>query len=91
MGERERGRGEELSQPKFKPMTVARDAWMKDPSACQQEGPDQKNKGKNMENDAQIRLQHAEHQGQLLCDKPADIWSSGVQQLPPQVLTFSLV
>ena len=44
-----------------------------------------------MENDAQIRLQHAEHQGQLLCDKPADIWSSGVQQLPPQVLTFSLV
>ena len=88
-------REEELSRPKFKPMTVARDTWQKDPSA-NRKALTRRTKATIMENDAQRRLQHArglEHQGQLLRateDKASDIWSSAVQQLPPQVLSFSL-
>ena len=49
-----------------------------------------------MGNDTERRLHHArglEHQGQLLRatdDKAAEMWSSAVMQLPPQVLSFSM-
>ena len=85
----------DLNRPTHRPMIATRDIWKKDPSA-NKKSLTRRAKVAIMENDTERRLYHArglEHEGQLLHatdDKAAEMWSSAVMQLPPQVLSFSM-
>ena len=88
-------REEDLCRPTHRPMLEVRDIWQTDPGA-NRKSLLKRAKAQVTECDSERRLEHArglQHQGQLLRatdDKTANIWSSAVLQLPPEVLSFSM-
>ena len=77
-------------RPTHRPMLEVRDIWRTDPGA-NRKSLLKRAKAQVTECDSERRLEHArglQHQGQLLRatdDKTANIWSSAVLQLPPEV------
>ena len=84
-----------LQRPTHMPMLEVRDIWQTDPGATKKSLVKKSKKYVDL-CDKERRLEHArglEHQGQLLRatdQKAAEILSSAVLQLPPEVLKFSL-
>ena len=88
-------REENLHRPTQRPMLEAREIWQADPGASRKSLL-KKVKAHVAVRDKERRLEHAkslQHQGQLLRatdQKAANIWSSAVLQLPPEVMKFSM-